>query len=79
MRALLFHGEVLARRGDRLGAAAVWSAVAGETSIPADERDTARQWLGRLALSADEMAHIEAHPPDAERALAALLTPRTQP
>jgi predicted ATPase/DNA-binding SARP family transcriptional activator len=78
MRALLFHGEVLARRGDRLGAAAVWSAVAGETSIPADERDTARQWLSRLALSADEVAQIEADPPDTERALAALLTPRTQ-
>ena len=73
MRALLFYGEVLVRRGNRLGAAAAWRAVAAEPAIPADERDSARQWLAGLSLTADELAQVEATAPDTAGALAALL------
>lgn len=48
MRALLFRGEVLARRGDTAGAAAAWQAVADDAALPAGERDTARRWAAAL-------------------------------
>lgn len=50
MRALLFYGELLARRGDAPGAANIWLAVQADTTIPSGERDAARRW--RLALPA---------------------------
>jgi tetratricopeptide (TPR) repeat protein len=49
MRALLFRGEVLARRGDAAGAAAAWQTVADDPALPAGERDTARRWAAELA------------------------------
>lgn len=72
MRALLFHGEVLARRGDRLGAAAVWRVVDAEKSIPAGDRDSARRWAAELDLSDDERTSLDAVAPDSDGALAAL-------
>lgn len=48
MRTLLFFGELLARRGDEDGAAAVWRAVEADTSIPRGERDAARRWRRAL-------------------------------
>jgi len=72
MRAVLFHGEVLVRRGDRLGAAAAWRAVEAETSLPAGERDSARRWTSALDLSDDERASLDKVVPDPAGALAAL-------
>lgn len=72
MRAVLFHGEVLARRGDRLGAAAAWRAVEAEATIPAGDRDSARRWAATLDLSDDERTSLDAVAPDPDGALAAL-------
>jgi predicted ATPase/DNA-binding SARP family transcriptional activator len=73
MRALLFHGEVLARRGDATGAAAAWDVVAADATLPVGERDTARRWRAALVPGVPDAAA-----PNAGHAFAALLgTPRT--
>lgn len=57
MRALLFFGEVLARRGDEDGAAAVWRAAEADPSIPGGERDAARRWRRALPGAAQHDGH----------------------
>jgi len=49
MRALLYYGEVLRRRGQHAKAAAAWCAVADDMRLPAGDRDTARRWLAAQA------------------------------
>jgi predicted ATPase/DNA-binding SARP family transcriptional activator len=73
MRALLYHGEVLRRRGQYAEAAAAWQAVADDSRLPAGERDTARRWLAALALGPHDAARVAALSGGAEQALAALL------
>jgi predicted ATPase/DNA-binding SARP family transcriptional activator len=56
MRALLYHGEVLRRRGRHAEAAAAWQAVGGDARLPAGERDTARRWLAQLPPDGQQQA-----------------------